>query len=85
MPARMSVFAAGSEILRMVRDSRGYESSPDNGDHCGFDVGADLEAIEAICARDAERVGDAVVSVAKEEIGGGCSNDSWTSRWCPST
>lgn len=69
--ARMSVFAAGSESLRMVRDSLGYNPSPeDNDGHFGFDVGADLEAIEAVCADDAERARDAAVSVTKEEIEG---------------
>ncbi|WP_218002413.1 ATP-binding protein [Nocardia brevicatena] len=68
--ARMSVFAAGSEILRVVRDSLGYDPSPENGGHFGFDVGADLEAIEAVCADDGEHARDAAVSVAKEEIEG---------------
>ncbi|MFQ6394480.1 LuxR C-terminal-related transcriptional regulator [Nocardia sp. KC 131] len=58
--ARMSVFAAG------------HDTDHEQGDNLELDVGADLEAIEAVCADedDGEGTRDGTVSVVKEEIEG---------------
>ncbi|NUP25568.1 MAG: LuxR family transcriptional regulator [Nocardia sp.] len=51
---RLSVFAAG------------YDVDPDSADAAGQDVGAELEAIEAVCADDSDRAG----GLARAEIEG---------------
>ncbi|MEV6326086.1 LuxR C-terminal-related transcriptional regulator [Nocardia sp. NPDC051787] len=56
--ARMSVFAAG------------HDTNPEEDNSFGLDVGADLEAIEAVCADDEEVDRSGAVQVAKEEVEG---------------
>lgn len=57
--ARMSVFAAG------------HDTNPEEDDHpFRLDVGADLEAIEAVCADDGELAPAGTVRVAREVVEG---------------
>ncbi|MFE9324197.1 LuxR C-terminal-related transcriptional regulator [Nocardia sp. NPDC052278] len=55
---RMSVFAAG------------YDTNPEDDDDFGLEAGADLEAIEAVCADNGELTRDGKVGLAKDEIEG---------------